>query len=49
MNYYKETIIRRVSSMEKFNKYANDKPFKALFYCVSSSIIVTLILIGIVW
>ena len=48
MNYYKESVIRRVSSMEKLNRYADDKPFKALFYCVSSSVIVTLILMGIV-
>ena len=48
MNYYKETVVRRLNSREKFNRYADDKPFKALFYCVSSSIIVTLILMGIV-
>ena len=48
MNYYKETIVRRVSSMERLNRYADDKPFKALFYCVSSSVIVTLILMSIV-
>ena len=48
MNYYKETIVRRVSSMEKLNRYADDKPFKALFYCVSSSVIVTLILMSVV-
>ena len=46
MNYYKETVVRRLNSMEKFNRYADRHPFKTISYLIS--IIVTLIVIGII-
>ena len=46
MNHYKEMVVRRVSAMEKFNRYADRHPFKTISYLIS--IIVTLIIMGVI-